>query len=960
MPTCARGCRLLPVFVLLLAAMPRAAAAQTGTPTITVVATDSLASEVPTTSTAVAPSGSLVTSPVLSPIAAPVVGFGGGEFTIRLSQRSATALTVTFAIGGTARATSDYANVGVSVTVPAGATTFAIPVTVLDDKEVEPDETVVITLLAAAGYTVSSAPAVVTIVDADQAVELTATPHSLTEPASSTTVTVRRLGTLRGALVVRLAYTGSATRNMDYTAAADSVILLNGRSDATFPLTVRSDNSREGSETITVSATNVAMSQAPLSLAIADAATTLTGPATAVPEVEGGTIAFVLARTGDLSSAATFSLTLAGTASNGVDYQGIPTSVTIPAGAPSVTINALIRSDVIGEQAETLQLIVSPSTNYPGTAFTAQIAANGPLPTAVALSTTTAPFNTEVTGTVTLLEPAVAGTTITLASNNAIVTLSDAAGVIPYAASIAIPATSGTTTVGFRARTGNGSGSAVVGISATPAAASLTVGGVVTHVVGTAVSPTSPVLDTTSVPSGGSRQAVIRLSTPLTTTSFFQLASTNAAVQVPASVTIAENTGQMPFNLVAAPVTSLQQALITATRAGVVDTLTVKVLPSVAVVSVSLPAQVASGASGTGTVVLNQAAPAGGAVVQLTSNSPNLQVPTSVTVAANTTSAQFTANVPAFGAPSNQQAQLSATAGGATVSATVTLLAHTLSLVVGAGPFGGQSYSFDVRLNRPAPQSGIVATLTSSSTAFPLPASISFLAGDSSKTMTVQTLGVASNVAVVVTASFGASLAKNTVTLSRAQLATFTVAPFSTSGAGATAVGTLTLNGTAPPAGLQANVSNANPTRAAVPSVATFAANAGTTQFTMTTLPAVDAGDAGQVSVTVTLPDGQQKTATFSALAGIVVTNFTISPTTVAAGGSVTATVSIGQPAPAGGKTFPISVLAGASAVTVPTTVTIPQGAPSTTFTIATHTNTGGQAVTIGVGTKTQTLTITP
>src|SRR4029078_1779864 len=130
----------------------------------------------------------------------------------------------------------------------------------------------------------------------------------------------------------------------------------------------------EGSETITVSGTNVTMSQAPLSLAIADAATTPTGPATAVAQVEGGTIAFVLARTGDLSSAATFSLTLAGTASNGVDYQGIPTSVTIPAGAPSVTINALIRGDVIGEQAETLQLIVSPSTSYPGTAFTAQIA----------------------------------------------------------------------------------------------------------------------------------------------------------------------------------------------------------------------------------------------------------------------------------------------------------------------------------------------------------------------------------------------------------------------------------------------------------------------------------------------------------------------------------------------------------------------------------------------------------
>jgi hypothetical protein len=61
----------------------------------------------------------------------------------------------------------------------------------------------------------------------------------------------------------------------------------------------------------------------------------------------------VLTRTGDLSASANFTLTLSGTASNGVDYQGIPTSVTIPAGAPSVAITAVIRGDVIGEQAET-------------------------------------------------------------------------------------------------------------------------------------------------------------------------------------------------------------------------------------------------------------------------------------------------------------------------------------------------------------------------------------------------------------------------------------------------------------------------------------------------------------------------------------------------------------------------------------------------------------------------------
>ncbi len=73
-------------------------------------------------------------------------------------------------------------------------------------------------------------------------------------------------------------------------------------------------------------------------------------------------------------------------------------------------------------------------------------------------------------------------------------------------------------------------------------------------------------------------------------------------------------------------------------------TLTVSPLPSVLSLTVN-PASVTGGASSLGTVTLNGPAPAGGAVVQLTSSNPSAAtVPGTVTVAANATTATFTVN----------------------------------------------------------------------------------------------------------------------------------------------------------------------------------------------------------------------------------------------------------------------------------------------------------------------------
>ena len=82
---------------------------------------------------------------------------------------------------------------------------------------------------------------------------------------------------------------------------------------------------------------------------------------------------------------------------------------------------------------------------------------------------------------------------------------------------------------------------------------------------------------------------------------------------------------------------------LTATYSGVARTATLTVNPPVALVGVSVnPTAVTGAANSTGTVTLSAAAPAGGAVVALTSSNTNAAtVPASVTVAAGATTKTF-------------------------------------------------------------------------------------------------------------------------------------------------------------------------------------------------------------------------------------------------------------------------------------------------------------------------------
>ena len=108
--------------------------------------------------------GPVARSPASTPSSRPVVSFasqsssagedaGTRKVTVRLSPAPVTDIVLGWSAGGTAAEDADYGIPG-SGTVPvaAGSVTADIPVTIVDDGDVEDDETVVLTLTGGTGY----------------------------------------------------------------------------------------------------------------------------------------------------------------------------------------------------------------------------------------------------------------------------------------------------------------------------------------------------------------------------------------------------------------------------------------------------------------------------------------------------------------------------------------------------------------------------------------------------------------------------------------------------------------------------------------------------------------------------------------------------------------------------------------------------------------------------------------
>lgn len=448
--------------------------------------------------------------------------------------------------------------------------------------------------------------------------------------------------------------------------------------------------------------------------------------------------------------------------------------------------------------------------------------------------------------------------------------------------------------------------------------------------------------------------------------SVITLSDNSSAVTVPASVTIPAGQTSATFTITTSAVTSTTTVSISATFAG--ETFNDAIVLFTVLRTVELnPSTVVGGNPSTGTVILGRAAPAGGAVVTLSSSNTTLvTVPASVTVAAGATSATFTANTTTV--TSFSFADISASYGGATVSSRLSLstAANTVSALTvnPTSVVGPNSVTATVTLGGTVTSCCPVVELASSDPALAqVPASVSFSQGQNSATFTVNTGSVVGTKTVTISASLNGTTRSATLTVNPstgARLSAVSLNPASVGG-GSPSTGTVTLSAPAPSGGAAVTLSS-NKAAAAVPASVTVAAGATTASFTVTTSSVTDAttatisatygGVVGTATLTIT-SSGTPPPVTLSALS--------LNPTSVVGGSSSTATVTLSGVAPTGGVAVTLS--SNHAAATVPASVTVAAGATSATFAVNTTAVSANTTVTItgtlGV-TRTASLTLTP
>jgi hypothetical protein len=453
------------------------------------------------------------------------------------------------------------------------------------------------------------------------------------------------------------------------------------------------------------------------------------------------------------------------------------------------------------------------------------------------------------------------------------------------------------------------------------------------------------------------------------------LSSSNPdALPVPATIAMPGNTAWTQFQVQAGQVTAPTPVTLTATlnSASAFAQFTLQP-PSLKSLTIS-PATISGGAQPQGIVMLNGQAPAGGAVVSLSSNSAMVSPPAAVTVAPGSFSASFP--IPTSGVTANTTATVTASYNGVASQAQVTLtpqqppLSLTLSPTSTTGTGGGSS---------------AVVTIASASS-------------------TDEVLQVASSNPSIASVPNGVTIPAGSTTggfnIFTTSVSVQTVVTISVSGGGVTKTASLTVNPDAAPTptpqpapAAPALLSPASNARVAQPinfdwsdvsgatsyeiqiddsnnftAPLTLSQTVGVSQATITGLPAQrlfwrvrafnSAGVAGPFSVSRRFTAQEASTPTTASLSAV-----SVSPTSVVGGTSAQGTITLTSAAPSGGAVVTLNS-ANTSVVSVPASVTVAAGALSATFGVNTSTVTANTAVTVtatfGGVSRTTTLTVTP
>ena len=316
-----------------------------------------------------------------------------------------------------------------------------------------------------------------------------------------------------------------------------------------------------------------------------------------------------------------------------------------------------------------------------------------------------------------------------------------------------------------------------------------------------------------SVTGGNSTIGTVYLSAIAPFNVTIQLSSNSPSAQFPTNpVTILAGTSSANFTITTSPAYVVTPINISATLGlrTVSCGLLLGITDSVHSISAS-PSSVTGGGSSTGTVYLTTPAPTGGTVVTLSSNSPDLQVQSTVIVQQG----QLFANFPitTTGVLNTETVSISATLGTKTVSCGFGIGASAVLHAVTISPssiVGGTLTTGIVSLTGPAPLGGALVTLSSTDPSAQVQAIVLVPAGQTSATFTISTTSVAANTNPQITATLNGISKSCGLIVAAPQLSGFQVSQTTLIG-GSSAVVTVTISGPAPVGGILISLGTSSP-----------------------------------------------------------------------------------------------------------------------------------------------------
>ena len=331
--------------------------------------------------------GTPVVSIVASDSSASEAGSNNGTFTVSRTGSTSQPLTVTFSVAGTASQGNDYPSLGTTVTIQAGQSSAPIIVDPTDDSTPEPSETVVLTLQDGGNYDLGSPQsATVTIADNGQpALSI----NDVAGPESGTRVfTVTLSAAVSQTVTVQYATANNTatTSNNDYAQASGTLTFSAGQTTKTITVNVTPDSTDEFDETFFVNLSNASgatiddpqgigtiQNDDDPAISISDATIT-----------EGGALSFTVSLNRATNEAVTVQYATANeSAVAGFDYTATSGTLTFPAGGglqQNVSVNTT--PDTLDEYNETLSIHLSSANNatIADDSATGTIDDNDPLP----------------------------------------------------------------------------------------------------------------------------------------------------------------------------------------------------------------------------------------------------------------------------------------------------------------------------------------------------------------------------------------------------------------------------------------------------------------------------------------------------------------------------------------------------------------------------------------------------